>query len=282
MTEQSANLKHKNSLFTKLFSDPNSILQLYNAISQSNYPPETKIEITTLENVLLNGIYNDLSFIIDGKLVVLIEHQSTINPNMPLRLMFYLSEIYDGLIDRKSAYSSKLIKIPRPEFIVLYNGKEDFPDEKELRLSEAFIALPDGHKPNGDLELSVRVLNINKGRNETIIQGSVELSGYIAIVDAVRGNINSGLTLNEAVKKAIKDCANMNILPDFLEKHGGDVMSMLHADWNIDDFGEVKWEEGLEEGLLRGIKGMLKLGNPPEKIAECMNLPLDKVLALRP
>jgi hypothetical protein len=277
---EKAKREHKSSMFTKLFSEPDKILRLYNAVSRNNYPLETKIEITTLESVLLNGVYNDLSFILDGKLVVLLEHQSTLNPNLPLRLLFYASETYSGLIDHKSAYSSRLLRIPHPEFIVLYNGKDEFPDKDVLKLSDAFFALPEGHKPSGSLELEVPVININKGRNEDIIQQSTELSGYVTFVDMVR-EYEKSMNRDKAVAKAIEDCAKQGILVEFLEKHGGNVMSMLYADWNIDDFGAVRWEEGKEEGLLKGAQTMLEFGNPPELIAERLNLPLDKVIALQ-
>ena len=287
--KQSANREHKNSVFVKLFSDTDKILQLYNAVSKNDYPPETKIEIATLENALVNDIYNDLSFIIDGKLVVMIEHQSSINPNMPLRMLAYIVDVYDTLVDRRSAYSRKLVKIPQPEFIVLYNGKDEYPDEEILKLSDAFMNLPKGHKLNGSLELEVRVLNINKGRNEELIRNSQELSGYVEIIDEIRKNTDSGLNLNEAVAKAVKDCASNNILPEFLAKYGGDVMSFLYKEWDLDECLAVRWEEGREEGrdegveigLLRGAKTLLNLGNSPDFVAESLNLPLDKVISLQ-
>ena len=295
--KQSANREHKNSVFVKLFSAPDKILQLYNAVSKNSYPPETKIEIATLENALVNDIYNDLSFIIDGKLVVMIEHQSSINPNMPLRMLAYVVDVYDKLVDRRSAYSQKLIKIPQPEFIVLYNGKEEFPDEEILKLSDSFINLHKEHISNGSLELEVKVLNINKGRNEELIRRSTELSGYVEIINEIRKNTEAGLSLDEAVAKAVKDCANNNILLEFLNKYGGDVMSFLYKEWDLDECLAVRWEEGREEGreegleeglekgrgegLLRGAKSMLNFGASPEIVAESLGLPLDKVISLQ-
>ena len=160
-------------------------------------------------------------------------------------------------------------------------------------MSDSFMNLPKGHKQNGSLELEVRVLNINKGRNEELIRNSQELSGYVEIIDEIRKNTDSGLNLNEAVAKAVKDCASNNILPEFLAKYGGDVMSFLYKEWDLDECLAVRWEEGHEEGvekgreegveigLLRGAKTLLNLGNSPDFVAESLNLPLDKVTSLQ-
>ena len=115
------NAKYKNSVFSLLFSNPEAIRELYGAIEGVVLPPETSIDINTLSDVLYMGQINDLSFTVDNRLVVLIEHQSTINPNMPLRLLMYIAHIYEKIIDRNKLYKTKLEKIPAPEFIVLYN-----------------------------------------------------------------------------------------------------------------------------------------------------------------
>ena len=106
-----------------LFSDRKNLLSLYNAVSGSHYDDPEKLEIITLENAIYMGMKNDLAFIIDTELF-LYEHQSTYNPNMPLRDLFYISSEYQKLVDHKSLYSSVLQKIPAPQFIVFYNGLE--------------------------------------------------------------------------------------------------------------------------------------------------------------
>jgi predicted transposase/invertase (TIGR01784 family) len=273
---------YKDRVFNKLFSAPDKILGLYNAISQNSYPPETAVDITTIENVLYNGIHNDLSFIIDGKLVVLVEHQSSINPNMPLRLMAYLARIYDSITNSKDAYSTKLMKIPRPEFIVLYNGKDDYPDKSTLKLSNMFVEMPTEHIPSGFIELEVQVLNINRGHNHDIVQGSIDLDGYVWLVDEIRRNKDSGLALEDAIKKAVTDCANKKMLVDFLEKYGSEVLNMFTAEWNWDEYIAVQKEESRIDGFLEAAKAMLQKGNKPEFVAGQLDLPLDKVLKLQP
>ena len=259
---------YKDSVFSKLFSEPNKILTLYNAVSQNNYPPETAVDITTIQNVLYNGIHNDLSFIIDGKLVVLVEHQSSINPNMPLRLMAYLTRIYDTITKSKDAYSTKLMKIPRPEFIVLYNGKDNYPDKSTLKLSDMFMELSKEHIPSGYVELEVQVLNINKGHNQTIVQESVELDGYVWLVDEIRRNKNAGMNLDDAVTKAVKNCADKNILADFLEKYGSEVLNMFSAEWNWDEYVAVQREESKAEGETIGMLNVLKMLKQGKSIDE--------------
>ena len=271
-----ANQKWKDSFFTKLFSDPKSILKLYNALTGSQYPPETPVEITTLENVLYKGRYNDVSFIVGGKLVVLIEHQSTVNPNMPVRLLIYIARVYDGIVKGRDVYSSKPLALPRPEFVVLYNGTEDFPDEEVLRLSDAFCALPDGHKPSGSLELAVRVVNINKGRNQDITGRSLELAGYVEVVHEIRSNKAMGMGLEEAIAKAVRDCAGRNMLPEFLAKHGGEVMDMLYHEWNLDEYVAVR-EEDVRVDV---AKALLVRGDVPGEVASVTGLPLEQVYRL--
>jgi len=154
-----ANREFKNSVFTELFKGEDTLLELYNALSGSNYGIDTKIEINTLEGILNVYAMNDISFTIDDKIVFLVEHQSSINANLPVRLLMYIARVYEKIIDRKAIYRQKLMKIPKPEFVVLYNGKDAFPDEKTLRLSDAFLEAPDHAESFGSAELTVRVLN---------------------------------------------------------------------------------------------------------------------------
>ena len=277
-----ANREYKDSCFTKLFSENETVIKLYNALTKSNYSLNTPIEITTLDDVLYKGRYNDLSFTIDGKLVVLVEQQSTINNNMPARLVLYYAKILERYIKNQkgSIYTSRLIKIPRPEFIVLYNGADDYPDEGFLKLSDAFFELPNSHEINGGIEITARVLNINKGRNNDIVHKSVELEGYVDIVSEIHKNKDSGMNLEEAIAKAVKDCASRNILTDFLEKYGGEVMSLLYAEWDWDEYVKVQRQEAFLDGVLEVAKNFLGRGVSPETVAESTGLPYEKVKEL--
>ena len=245
-----SNRKYKSSVFTSLFSDKKRLLELYNAIEGTKYKDPNLIDINTLEDAIFMDRINDLSFTIDNKLVVLIEHQSTINDNMPLRFLIYISRVYEQIIDNKAIYKQDLIEIPTPEFIVLYNGAAKFPKTKTLKLSKAFKIK---NKPIF-LDLSVKVININKGQSPELEKRSKSLSGYAELVDKAREFGEN----KEAIAKAVKYCISHGILLDYLKEHGSEVVNMIFTEWNWDDAKAVWQEEaearGIRKGEARGIK----------------------------
>jgi len=264
------NAEYKNSVFSLLFSDPEALRELYGAIEGIVLPPDIPIDINTLSNILYMGQINDLSFTVDNRLVVLIEHQSTINPNMPLRLLMYIAHVYEKIIDRNKLYKTKLEKIPTPEFIVLYNGKEPYPDRSRLRLSGAFkdaCGLLGVETPALSLELVVQVYNINSGHNTEILEKSRTLGGYSAFVGKIR-EYEQTFPFEEAMKKALKYCMDNNILKTFLETHSSEVFNMLLTEWNLED-AKVAWrEEGREERDMEIIRNALAKGFPIETVQE--------------
>jgi len=243
MNEVKTNRNHKDSVFTRLFSEKSNLLELYNAISGKSYPESTEIEIVTLSDVLYMNQINDIAFVMEDRLIVLIEHQSSINNNMPLRMLQYLSAEYGMIVDRKSLYKQKRVMIPSPEFIVLYNGDKKFPDYKELKLSDSYnFKTPDLY-----LELVVRVYNINKGRNVDMAGRSPVLSGYEEFIAEIKKNLKS-MELREAIRLAVKACISKNILVSFLERHSSEVENMIFGEWNMDEAIEVWKEEAREDG----------------------------------
>jgi predicted transposase YdaD len=299
MTEgiMATNRKHKDTMFTKLFSDPEKLLVLYNAVSGSNILPGTPIEISTLEDVLFIDRINDIAFVMDGRIVILIEHQSTINENMPLRLLLYVARVYEKIIDNAAIFKSKLLKLPRPDFIVLYNGQRAFPDERVMRLSDAYDELPSGlESARGLLELEARVLNVNEGRNAHILEKDETLYGYAHFIGRVRDCLSSGMDLEEAITEAVKRCINAGILADFLSEHSSEVINMLTYEWNIEIARSV-WEseareEGREEGRVEGreegrveervevAKNLLQIGVAIEIIAKSTGLSEEEIKRL--
>lgn len=227
--ELSANRKYKDTVFRMLFSDKMNLLSLYNAINGSNYTDPNQLEIVTLENAVYMGMKNDLSFLIDTSLF-LYEHQSTYNPNMPLRDLFYISSEYQKLVDKKTLYSSQLQKIPAPNFIVFYNGTERQEDSWVNYLSEAFETSPDA--PN--LELKVITLNINEGHNPKLMEQCQTLREYAQYVAKVR-SYTARMPLNVAVTHAVNDCIREGILEEFLRKNRSEVIAMSIFEYNKEE-----------------------------------------------
>jgi hypothetical protein len=292
-----SNRQYKDSVFSFLFSDPAALRELYGAITGIDLPPDTPITINTLEGVLYKTLLNDISFEIARKLVVLIEHQSSINPNMAIRLLLYIARVYEKLTAGRNLYGRKKLLIPRPEFIVLYNGVDAYPDEDTLKLSDAFeTAAPFGITAPPELELAVRVYNINQGHNEPIIRRCEKLGGYSALIARVRefereiagGGPARNLSDNEkeqAMTKAVRWCIAHNILKPFLESYGSEVVNMLMAEWKLEDALVVEREEGREEGReerdIEVAKNALAEGLPIEVIRKITGLDLKTIKSLR-
>jgi len=267
-----ANTKYKDSVFTLLFSDPDLLRELYCALNGVSLPLDTPVVINTLKNVFFMNQYNDISFEIGGKLVVLVEHQSTINENMALRFLMYIGLVYQKIIDGKKIFANKPLKIPQPEFIVLYNGTAPFPDEKIYRLSKSFEKLKGfgfRGKKFRPLELIVRIININKGRNKAIVERCKELFEYISFVDKAREFKSKLGDKKEALKAAIKYCEKHGILRMFLKKNAAEVLGMLFTEFSLDDAIAIAREEAREEGLEEGLeKGRAEVAKAKVEIAK--------------
>ncbi|MCR5823053.1 MAG: Rpn family recombination-promoting nuclease/putative transposase, partial [Lachnospiraceae bacterium] len=178
------NREYRSAVFKMYFSIKKNALDLYNALNGTDYKDENELELNSLENSLYLKIYNDVSFIISGT-VNLYEHQSTVNPNMPLRDLFYISEIYKEMVPKKDIYGKKLITVPTPQFIVFYNGATDISDRQILRLSDSFIRKTD----EPELELTVQVLNVNYGHNKELMEKCIPLRDYAILNERVRNNL---------------------------------------------------------------------------------------------
>ena len=187
MRETKVNRKNKDRLFNFLFGQPENrewTLSLYNAVNDSHYTDETQITFNTLKDVLYIGMRNDTSFLISGVMNVY-EHQSSYNPNMPVRQLEYVSRLFSGYINehRLNKYGETLIKLPTPKLVVFYNGEKDSPDEYFLKLSDSFNPPPG---VEADVEVKVRMLNINAGRNRKLMNACKPLEEYAWFVEAIR------------------------------------------------------------------------------------------------
>lgn len=274
------NRNYKDTVFRMLFSDRKNLLSLYNAVNQRHYTDPEDLEIVTLENAIYMGMKNDLAFIIDTNLY-LYEHQSTYNPNMPLRDLFYISNEYQKLLDKKSLYSSSLQKIPAPNFIELYNGTDTLSDFSEHRLSSAFENLSGEPK----LELIVTVLNINEGHNALLMEHCQTLKEYSQYVAKVR-KYAAGMPLDQAVEYAVDECIKENILADFLRKNRAEVISMSIFEYDKEEeekkLRKAEYEAGIQKGVLNTARHLLELNLLSlENISRATGLSIDELKKLQ-
>ena len=244
-----ANRVYKDTVFRMLFSDKERLLELYNAVAGKDYDNADKLEIVTLENAVYLGMKNDLAFLLNTN-IYLYEHQSTVNPNMPLRDLFYISSEYSELVELKSLYSSALLKIPTPNFVVFYNGDEDMEDVSEYRLSDAFMTAVE----NPALELRVTVLNVNYGKNVKLMEQCESLKEYAQYVAMVRKYKQETGSLDDGVKLAIEQCINEGILEDFLRKNRSEVEMTSIFEYNKEEEDRKLYEAGVEQGIEKGIE----------------------------
>ncbi len=218
MTKMNTQLSHpirnyRDTIFRMLFREKRELLSLFNAIHGTAYQEPEELEITTLENAVYMSMKNDISCVLDMQLA-LYEHQSTVNPNMPLRDLFYVSKLLEKRVRKRDIYAGKRIVLPVPQFIVLYNGREPQPERREFYLSESFARRPDHPK----LELVVVQININPGCNEDLVNSCKTLAEYVQYTERVR-RYSQDLPLTEAVEKAVSECIEEDILADFLRKN---------------------------------------------------------------
>lgn len=211
---------YKDTVYRMLFKEPENALSLYNGLNGTNYKDTSMLEFNTLENAIYMGMKNDISFLIMNQMH-LYEHQSTVTPNMALRDLFYVADLWQVYIKDKSIYSSKMIELPTPHFVVFYNGVGSLPEKQELKLSDAYGVKTD----TPELELKVQILNINSGMNEEVKKRCPVLREYMIYVERVRENAKR-MPFEEAVELAVEECIRDNVLREFLLKQKAEVIKM--------------------------------------------------------
>ena len=255
-TPVKATRNYKDSIFRKLFNNKAAIIDLYNALSGSDYPPDTYVKIVTLDNVIFGDRKNDLAFMIENRFIILIEMQSTVNPNMPLRFLVYIAKEFEKLFFSQQIYSSTLVKIPTPEFYVFYDGAKDIPLESELKLSDAFIAKCDKLY----LDLNVRVINVNYEKGAELLEKCRLLSDYSQLVHIAKMNYQRTHDLDTAVSEAVTECMEKDILRSFLKENGGEIMSFLYDMLTKEEMEEIREHDGYVRGHADGVQEGKKLG----------------------
>ena len=250
---------YKDTVSRMLFQKPENALSLYNALNGTSYTDASQITFNMLDNAIYMGMQNDISFLIMNE-VNLYEHQSTYNLNMPLRDLFYVAELLQVYVKDQSLYSSKLIKLPTPHFVVFYNGVESKPERQVLKLSEAF-EVP---TKDPELELKVTILNINPEMNEELKEKCPILKQYTQYVEQVRYN-SVGMPLEQAVEAAIEYCIRHDILKDFLLKQRAEVVKMSIFEYDEEREMELIRRDEREIGKEIGQKLGEEIGAEKER-----------------
>lgn len=225
---------YKSRMFTRIFSRKEELLELYNAVGGKHYTDPEALTINTLENAIYMSMSNDVSFIIDSRLS-LYEHQSTYNPNIPLRFLRYLADIYSNMIRNKNIYGSRKILIPPPHFVVFYNGTGRRPEIEILRLSELYEV----QEEDIDLELKIVMININKGKNKGLLDTCKTLRDYSEYIYRVRRYAKEA-SIEEAVEKAISECIREGILKEFLEENRAEAKKMSIYEYDAEEHISLK------------------------------------------
>ena len=249
-----ANRMYKSWIFAMLFSDRNELLKLYNAINGTSYDDPDLLQVNTLENAVYMSMQNDVSFIIDMRLN-LYEHQSTYSPNLPVRYLLYVADVYSDYTKDMNLYGTKAVKLPTPRFVIFYNGQAEQPDRKELKLSELF-SIPDA---DPSLELKAVMLNINKGHNRKLMETCRTLQDYAEYTFRVR-EYAAEMPLDLAVEQAITECISEGILADFLRKNRAEAKKVSIYEYDEERHMRQTREEGMEEGYANGFSQGIEQG----------------------
>ena len=218
-----ANPQYNSTLFSTIFSEKGNALEMYNALNGTDYDDPDEITITTLKNVVFLNRYNDVSYVIGG-VFNLYEHQSTYNPNMPLRSFFYIAQTFEKMVEQKNLYSPIRVPIPTPKFVVFYNGTKDQPDRQYMNLSDSYT----NKKISGDMELTVTMLNVNYGHNAELMKKCEALNGYSLYISKFREYNESGkFTHSESAERALDYCIKNNVMTEFFRERRKEVVGVI-------------------------------------------------------
>lgn len=270
-----ANRMYKSRIFAMLFSDRNELLKLYNAINGTSYNDSDLLQVNTLENAIYMSMQNDVSFIIEMRLN-LYEHQSTYSPNLPVRYLLYVADVYSDYTKDMNLYGTKAVKLPTPKFVIFYNGQAEQPDRKELKLSELF-SIPDA---DPSLELKAVMLNINKGHNRKLMETCRTIEDYAEYTFRVR-EYAAEMPLDEAIERAITECISEGILADFLRKNRAEAKKVSIYEYDEERHMRQTREEGMEEGYANGLsQGIIQTAVNMLKLKEFTDIQIREVTGL--
>ena len=276
MEKQMTTTQYKDRLFRYLFK--RAPLELYNAVSDEPYLEKANIKIINMQANLEN-IFSDLIFKINEHFVVICEHQSALNGNMPLRMFAYLSKYYQSYVNKKAIHKEKIIPLPTPRFFMLYNGDKELKTDV-LRLSDAFA-----NKELASVEIEVKVIDINYEKGHEALRKSTTLDGYSFLIAEIKKRLAVGMSQDKAIGEAILYCIEQGKIADFLRKNLERVAKMITFDATIEGREEARIEEAREEAIeterIRFALQMLKKELDVEFIAECVKMPIEWIENLK-
>ena len=269
--------KVKDSVFTSLFSDRRYLFELYKALHPEDMDATPDdISNVTIHNVLTDGMYNDLGFLLKNRLVILVEAQSTWSENIVVRALLYLVKTYNAYFKqhRQNVYGSKRVKLPRPELYVIYTGTR-----KEC---PAYLSLKETFFPDGDSALDVRAKVIYDGARGDII------NQYVTFVHVLTEQTRLHGRTAKAIEETIRICQDEDVLKEYLAARRQELSDYI---WDMTDeeIEEEYWNNRIEQAVENTAAEkardfalrLLKLGEmTPEKIAACSGLPLAEVMKL--
>ena len=280
--------QYQDTVFRAYMNDVDRLRDVAGALHGRTYTSVERVRIVTLDGTFLSQMKNDISFLLAGRHLVFMEHQSTLNQNMPLRCLYYLCEQLRQYIPAKSLYQNKQIPLPRPEFHVFYTGSKDTLETEQMRLFDAYM------EGEGDIHLELKVTfhNIAYGSEKLLLRMSRPLHDYSFFLNCIKTNIAGGMERVRAIREAMRYCMEHDVMKEFLQEHESEVIDMVNFEWNQKDFEEAVREEGWEQGAAQGreegreeeksafIIGMLKEKLPLETIARVSKMSVERIQEL--
>ena len=269
--------EYKDRVFKFLFGSPERkdwTLSLYNAIRGTHYTDPDMITFNTIGDVIYMGMKNDVSFLISSEMQMW-EHQSTYNPNMPLRFLFYGAALYEKYAKEKDLRmnSSRRQSIPCPVCICFYNGTD-------RKLEKAVLRLSDAYKGEGDFEVKVTMLNVNQGMNTDVVDACEPLREYAWLVEEIRRRQSEGAALLAAVDESIDAMPDDFVVKELLLANRVEVKKMILTEYNEqkerDDLVKDTREEERRETALE----LLKNKRPLPEIVKASRLGAEEIREL--
>ena len=255
--------EYKDTVFVHLFSQCKdaivnftSLFSTLCALLKMDFKADVEdFEVLTLDSSLYSGLHTDVLYHIKQKLLVFVEHQSTYNPNMPLRFLEYAVEVLKTFSYKITKYGSKALEISNMIFVVLYNGKKKI---KDMEVSYLSSLMKEKVGIDVGIEVKVTTFNINLGHNKQLLDECPILKEYCLFVNEVRKELVKDK--KNGFDVAVDNCIQKGILKDYLTENRRIVMGMFFNQFDMETELEVVREESYDEGIAVGIEQGIERG----------------------